>query len=172
MSATQLDALRGWWAAREPRERQVLLAGAILCGLILGWLLLWRPLESARASLSDRLDAQQQNLRFMRDAAGQLRGLSVNGSQGQAKRAGKSLLALADSSAREADLDSALKRVEPLDQHRVRVEFARAGFDTLVSWMQALRHDYGIQVEDFSARRVDGVGLVDAHVTLQDPSGP
>lgn len=170
MSAAWFDALRRWWTARETRERRVLLVGAIMCAVVLGWVLVWRPLASARASLSDQLDLQRQNLAFMHSAATQLRGLGTNGRQGQAKRAGKSLLALADSSARAANLDGALKRVEPLDQDRVRVEFGQAGFDVLVSWLQTLQRDYGIQVEDLSVRRVDGVGLVDAHVTLQDPS--
>lgn len=169
--STQFETARSWWRARDARERQVLLLGAVLCMLVLGWLLLWRPLASARASLSNHLDVQRQNLAFMRSAATQLRGLGTTGSQAQAKRAGKSLLALADSSARAANLGGALKRVEPLDQDRVRVEFAQVGFDVLVSWLQTLRRDYGIQVEDLSVRRVDGVGLVDAHVTLQEPTG-
>lgn len=161
--------LRTWWHARESRERQVLMVGALLCVLVLGWLLLWRPLSLARASLASQLDQRQQDLVFMQAAAAQMSSLRTRDAQGHAQREGKSLLALADASARAAHLGTALKRVEPLDNRRVRVEFAGAGFDALAAWLQGLQRDFGIQVEDLSVNRVDGVGLVNAHVTLQEP---
>jgi len=48
----------------------------------------------------------------------------------------------------------------------VSVEAAR--FDVLIDWIEGLTRDYGIEAIDFSADRADGVGLVNARVTLQD----
>ncbi|MBU6198700.1 MAG: type II secretion system protein M, partial [Xanthomonadaceae bacterium] len=40
--------------------------------------------------------------------------------------------------------------------------------DALADWMDALARDYGVTVTDFSAEKVEGLGLVNARVTLQD----
>ncbi|HJT97092.1 MAG TPA: type II secretion system protein GspM, partial [Rhodanobacteraceae bacterium] len=76
--------------------------------------------------------------------------------------------ALADATARSSGLESALRRVEPVGASGVRVSFEVANFDALIGWIETLAHDYGIEATDFSADRADGVGLVNARVTLQD----
>ena len=50
----------------------------------------------------------------------------------------------------------------------VRVSFEFASFDALIGWIEGLTRDYGVEATDFSADRADGVGLVNARVTLQD----
>jgi len=50
----------------------------------------------------------------------------------------------------------------------VRVNLEIADFDALVNWLDALARDYGVQVTDFSADKIEGIGLVNARVTLQD----
>lgn len=164
-----MPVLQTWWRDRAPRERQVLLIGAALCALLLGWALLWYPLAQARHTLRARLVAQQQNLDFMRHAQGRIKALGVRDKHGAAQRKGQSLLALADSSARAAKLAGQIKRIDPLDQKRVRIEFARVDFDVLAGWLQGLQRNYGIHAEDVSIDRVQGIGLVDAHITLQEP---
>jgi general secretion pathway protein M len=163
------DTLSRWWQAREARERQVSLAGAVVVALLLGWAFVWHPLSLARASLQTRLATQKQDLAYMQRAAVELRALQARGSHGQARREGKSLLALTDASARDAGLGPALKRVEPLDDKRVRVEFAAAGFDALAAWLQGLQRDYGIRADDVSIDRGAGDGVVDARLTVQEP---
>lgn len=164
-----MPALQSWWRDRELRERKVLLAGAVLCALLLGWALVWHPLSQARHSLRERLGTQQHNLDFMRSAQGQIKALGARDKHGDALRKGQSLLALADSSARAAKLDGQIKRIDPLDQKRVRIEFARVDFDVLAGWLQGLQRGYGIHAEDVSIDRVQGIGLVNAHITLQEP---
>lgn len=159
--------LQTWWRNREARERHVLLGGAVVVALVLGWALVWHPLSVARDTAAARMQAGQQDLAFMKSAVAQMRARSKRDAS-VAPRGGKSLLALADASARAVNLGGALQRVEPLDRGRVRVEFRQAGFDQLASWLAGLRRDYGIRVEDFSASRIGGVGLVDARVTLTE----
>jgi general secretion pathway protein M len=61
-----------------------------------------------------------------------------------------------------------LRRVEPTGAASVRVSFEFARFDALIDWIEGLTRDYGVEAIDFSADRADGVGLVNARVTLQD----
>jgi general secretion pathway protein M len=50
----------------------------------------------------------------------------------------------------------------------VRASFEFVSFDSLIAWIEQLARDYGVQITDFSADRVDATGLVNARVTLED----
>jgi general secretion pathway protein M len=86
----------------------------------------------------------------------------------RAERQGKSLLALADVSARGTGLSGALKRVEPAGGKSVRLNFEVADFDALMNWLDALARDYGVQTTDLYVDKVEGLGLVNARATLED----
>lgn len=160
--------IREWLGGLQPRERSVLLAGGAAAALMLGWALLWYPLAHARSDLIARVARQHDDLAWMRQASAQAGDLRKQGTRGSADRQGKSLLALADVTARSAGLAGALKRVEPAGGNSVRVSFEIANFDVLADWLEQLARDYGVQVTDFSADKVEGLGLVNARVTLQD----
>ena len=84
-------------------------------------------------------------------------------------RAGRSLLAVADSSAREARLGNAIKRIEPVAAGRVTVWLEAADFDQIAAWLEQLETRYRIQVDEFSFQRTPVVGTVDARIGLLDP---
>jgi general secretion pathway protein M len=160
--------IRAWWNARPQRERRVLGVGAVVVALLLGWALVWYPLARARATLTTRIAVQRQDLAWMHQHQAEAQDLRAQGARSHADRQGKSLLALADVSARGAGLAGALKRVEPTGGNSVRVSFEIADFDTLMNWLDGLGRDYGVQVTDFSADKVEGLGLVNARATLED----
>ncbi|ODU35416.1 MAG: hypothetical protein BGP24_13815 [Lysobacterales bacterium 69-70] len=161
--------MRAWWNAREPRERQVLAIGAALTAVLLVWALVWHPLQRSRSELRERVQAQRSELQQMRSDAtrvAQLRGL---GAQAKVERQGKSLLALADATARGAQLANELRRVEPVGPKSVRVSFEGASFDAIADWLEGLARDFGVVATDLSADRAEGTGRVNARVTLEEP---
>jgi general secretion pathway protein M len=160
--------MRAWWNGLAAREQHIVAIGTIAVLLMLGWAFVWHPLVVKRAELRDEVDAQRRDLAFVRVAAADVDRLRATGKQGRRDRQGRSLLALADATARAGGLEGALKRVEPVGATSVRVSFETARFDALIAWIEALTRDYGIEAVDFSADRADGVGLVNARVTLQD----
>jgi general secretion pathway protein M len=93
---------------------------------------------------------------------------SIASASARGDRAGKSLLALADATAREAGLGEAIRHVEPAGARNVKVSFEGANFDALAQWMETLAGGYGVEATELSADRADGAGLVNARVTLQD----
>lgn len=157
-----------WWTSRPPRERRILAIGGVAAAVLLLWALVWHPLGRHREDLALRVEGEREQLMRVDRAVAELGGLHATGLQARADREGKSLLALADATARGAGLEPALRRVEPGAGGSVRVSLEYASFDELVAWLEGLARDYGIQASDFSADRVDGVGLVNARVTLQD----
>jgi general secretion pathway protein M len=160
--------IRAWWNGLQARERRMLGVGAVVVALLLGWALVWYPVTRARADLEQRVARQRADLAWMRQASGEARELHAQGTHGRAERQGKSLLALADVSARGAGLAGALKRVEPAGGKSVRLNFEVADFDALVNWLDALAKDYGVQATDLSVDKVEGLGLVNARATLED----
>jgi general secretion pathway protein M len=160
--------IRAWWTQLALREQRTVAAGAIVVALMLGWALFWHPLSVKRAELRETVDTQRRDLAYVRVAAAEVERLRTAGTHSRADRQGRSLLALADATARAGGLEGALRRVEPVGATSVRVSFEFASFDALIGWIETLTRDYGIEATDFSADRADGVGLVNARVTLQD----
>lgn len=160
--------MTAWWTQLSDRDRRVLLAGGVLAFLLLGWALVWQPLQVRRALLVEQLDNAHRDLAFVRVAEAEVESLRNAGVRSRADRQGKSLLALADLTARGANIDGVLKRLEPVGSQSVRATFEFAPFDSLVAWLEGLSRDYGIKVTDFSSDRVDATGLVNARVTLDD----
>jgi general secretion pathway protein M len=161
--------IAAWWQAQSARDRRVLAIGIVLVALLLGWAFIWFPLTHAREQLQARVERQRNDLAWMRQASGELATLRANGARGRVDRQGKSLFALADVTARGAGLTAALKRVEPTGPKSVRVSFEAANFDALISWVDGLGRDYGVHATDLSADRVEGIGLVNARVVLEEP---
>lgn len=157
-----------WWQALTANERRLLLLGAPLALLLLGWALLWHPLVLKRAQLTQDVENQRRDLAYVRVGAAEVEGLRATGTRSRADRQGRSLLALADATARGAGLEEALKRVEPVGSRSVRVSFEAATFDALAHWIEELSRNYGVETSDLSADRAEGIGRVNARVTLQD----
>ncbi len=162
-------SLRHAWDAREPREQRILAGGAVICVLLLGWALIWHPLSRARQDLLAQLSARQQDLAFLQQAEPQLKNLRQRDQTGGARRQGQSLLALADASARKAGLGPKIRRIEPLDNKRIRLEYKAADFDVLMAWLSDLKRHYGISADDLSLDRAAGTGQVNVRLTLSEP---
>lgn len=160
--------MSAWWQRLSVRDRRVLRIGTLVVGAVLFWALLWDPLAQARRTLAADAVRREADLAWMHEVAPQLRAPGVDGAQTLLERGGASLLALADASAREAGLDVALRRVEPVSEGRVNVWFEGASFDQLVAWLDGLGQRYGVGVDELSVDRVEGVGLVNARVGLID----
>jgi general secretion pathway protein M len=157
-----------WWNGLSPKDRRTLAIGGGVAAVLLGWALIWHPLARKRADLERDLAMQRRDLAYVQAGAAEIGRLHGAGERSRADREGKSLLALADATARAGGLESALKRVEPVGVDSVRVSFEMANFDALVQWLEGLSTHYGVEASDLSADRADGLGLVNARVTLRD----
>lgn len=161
--------IAAWWNKQSTQDRRVLGIGGVVVALLLAWAFVWNPLARSRAQLEMRVERERADLAWMRQTSGELQSLRAKGARGQVDRQGKSLFALADVTARGAGLAAALKRVEPTGPKSVRASFESANFDALIGWIDSLTRDYGVQVTDLSADRVEGLGLVNARVVLEEP---
>ena len=160
--------MRAWFASRSPRDRIVLLAGGAILVAMLFWGLVWDPLAESRKGLAEQVATAKADLAWMRGASAEVQRLRSTAGGSALDRAGKSLLALADATARDAGLGTALTRIEPVNETRVNVWLERAHFDTVATWLESLSRTHAIGVDELSADRVEGVGLANVRVTLVD----
>lgn len=157
-----------FWRNLSDRDRKVLLFGGIAVAVMLFWAFAFQPLVAARSDLATRVAAAEKDYVWMLGAADRLKQLAPTGNAGTFDRAGKSLLALADQAAQEAQLANAIQRMEPASNARVNVWLERADFDQVAVWLEQMELRYGIRVESFQFDRSSQTGLVDGRLTLVD----
>jgi len=157
--------IRDWLANLSSRERQLVYGAAGLAGVLLLYLVLVLPFQSANHRVAARLEKKTADLAYLRQAAPRL--AAANG--GAAVDSSESIVVLVDRTAREAGLGGALRDQSPNGQG-VRLRVEGASFDAMVAWLGTLQSQYGVAIE---AAMVDGVspGIVNASLTLTRPSG-
>src|SRR5690606_19882050 len=100
--------MKDWWAGLAERERRTPVVGAALAALVLGYALLWMPLEQSRDEWRVRASAADANWAWMRAAAERVKDAAPVAQAAPADR--RSLLAVVDAGVREAGLAGSLLR--------------------------------------------------------------
>jgi general secretion pathway protein M len=153
------------WARYEtasPREQQIVRYGGSVLGVVLLVALVILPLHDFHSGARADFRAQADTLAWMQANRAQVGA----GAAVAARPAGESLLALANSSARNAGVT--FQRSEPGAQGALNVWLEKVAFNQVVVWLAQLERDYGIVATEFSASRRNEPGLVDVRVTLLD----
>lgn len=159
--------MRVWWQGLQDRERLLVQLAAALAIAFLGWLLILRPLGAAKIRLTASVAQLQGQIGLAQTQTQAILAARNAGLADAAPRAGRSLMALTDASAREAGLSSALKRMQPEGENQVKVELEAADFDALVSWLERLDTREGIAIREWSVDRALAPGVVNARMTLE-----
>lgn len=158
--------MKDWFNSLAQRERTMVSVAAVVILLALGYVAAWSPLSSRVARLEKSVEERQAVKQWMEQAAveaNQLRGAA--GATGGDEH--RSLLAVVDQTAKQSQLASAVKRIEPEGQEVVRVSLERASFDDLVLWLGSLQRTFAVRVADVSIERQAETGRVNARLTLK-----
>ncbi len=162
--------MKAWLASLAPRERVMVITGAVVLVLFLVYALAWSPLRSGYLELQNNVEVQRETALWMQENAQRLAQLKRTRGAAPSGLGGQSLLALADRTARSGGLGDALKRVEPEGSNNVKVWLEGASFDVLIGWLGSLGNKYGISADTVTMERVsDKSGRVNARLTLQAP---
>jgi general secretion pathway protein M len=157
--------MRDWLAGLEMRERAILLGGLVLGIVIIGWGLIWAPLNSGTLDLSDSVAAKQRMLATLQRA----RSLSASDAASTDGSARRSLVLLVDQTHRNYGLEGSLIRNQPDGEDGIRVTFQDAAFDGLIAWLGTLRTSYAVGVESATVDGTGGIGIVNATLVLRRP---
>lgn len=160
----QYAQLKSKYDELQPRERAIVVGGAILVLLVAIYMLGLAPLYKALNDRTTRITQKQQDLVWMQSVAGQLSAL--NSAQSSTNSNGESMVVLVANSASSRNVSSALTGQTPDGPNGVRVRFEDVSFDALIIWLGAIQKDYGIHVKDAEITRVSQVGQVSASLSL------
>lgn len=153
------------WQKLEPRQRFLigLAAGVLIAALVYVWI--WEPLARDRQLERERIAQQQALLNWLEAIEPMANRLRAAGSEGRDLE-GRSLLGLADETARAAGLAGAVVRIEPTSDNEVRVWLEDADFVSVMAWLEAFSRTRPVQVSQLQVDRAGDGGQVNIRVTL------
>jgi general secretion pathway protein M len=156
-----IERLTQYLQRLEPRERRILLAGAVAAGLLI-IVATVLPLQRSVAAVAQRVERKRDDLQWLRSMAPQLAGLQ--GSAPAPLR--ESLVVVVDRSARESGLSKSLVGSQPSGDGGLNVRLDQTPFDTLIVWLSQLRERYGVRVDSATIDAGKGSGNVTATLVL------
>lgn len=144
----------------QPRERAVLLAGAVAAVLIVFWSFVWRPLTNGSETLRAEIESKQQVLLNLYRAA------AMAPDDGTPVRPDQALVVLVNETLQAHGLGSALTGTRPDGATRINVSFQNAAFDKLLAWLIALQQNDGVYVEGATINSTRQRGFVSGQLLL------
>jgi general secretion pathway protein M len=160
-----MQQLRDKFNALKPRERIVILGGAILVLVAAIYVLALAPLYSAVNAQAKRVAQKEGDLAWLRSVSGEVAVLSA-AAPSQPGPSNESLVVLIDRAARECGLGSSLTGQTPNGERGIRVRLESAEFDKLMVCLGTLQQVHSVDVESATIDRTAKPGLVNANLVL------
>jgi len=151
--------------ALQPRERIIVIGGAILVLVTAVYVLGLAPLYSAVSEQAKRVDQKEGDLAWMRSVAGEVAMLSAS-APSRPGPSNESLVVLIDRAARECGLGSSLTGQTPNGENGIRVRLESAEFDKIMVCLGTLQQVHAVDVESATIDRTAKPGLVNANLVL------
>lgn len=145
----------------EPRERRMVLSGAV-AAVLLVIVATVVPLQRSVAAVEQRVERKRDDLQWLRSMAPQLAGLQRTAPPPLRE----SLVVLVDRTARESGLAKSLVGSQPSGDGGLNVRVDQTPFDTLIGWLSQLRERYGVRVDSATIDAGKGSGNVNATLVL------
>lgn len=161
--------LKTWWQERSFREQKNLKIGGIVIALLLGYFILWQPLDEAIATKKTLRETTQATFIWMQQADARLQ--SLNPSEKMPAFNARSPLASIQEALEQlaiSDTPSELTQTEP---HKIRLHFETVGFDALIALLTQLWETNRIAVEKIKITKTNTAGVVQAEIMLVTAQG-
>jgi general secretion pathway protein M len=163
---TQIAPLQAAFARLAPRERRLVVAGALALLLTLLFVLVWEPLVQHHRRQTLALEESRALAHRLELIGAEV--AALRGGQPKVDRSA-SLLATVDRAARSGTLGVSPSRLQPEGQREVRVWLDEVVFENLLQWIDELANRHGVVVQTLDVERSDSPGRVNARLTLTRP---
>ena len=160
-----MQQLKDKFNALQPRERIIMIAGAILVLVVAVYVLVLAPLYGAVSAQAKRVSQKEGDLAWMRSVSGEVAVLSAN-APAHPGPSNESMVVLIDRAARECGLGSSLTGQTPNGERGIRVRLEGAEFDKLMVCLGQLQQVHSVDVESATIDRAAQPGLVNANLVL------
>lgn len=153
------------WRQLELRQRRLIGLAVLVLAAALVYVWIWEPLVQARETERARIAQQQALLNWLEAVTPMAERLRDN-SRSSRDLDGRSLLGLADETARAAGLAGSVARIEPTGDDEVRVWLEGADFVSVVGWLESFSRARPVQVSQLQVDRTGNEGKINVRVTL------
>ena len=162
--ATRQQAMQAFWAERTAQERKLLTIGAVVAGLALVYAVFFEPAWNGRIEL-------QKSLPELRQQAAQLQALAREA--GELSRQTPVQVAPMSRDSVDASLKARGLSAQSLSMtgEYARVQLNGAPFANVMLWLDGLRREGRIAVQEAKITAQSKAGLVDATLTLHQSPG-
>jgi len=159
-----LARLRSWFEGLEQREQRAVLAGAVVCVLVLLFAV-WLPVERRVWRREDSVRTKQADLAWLQSVGPQLSALrtAASGASGQ------SLVVVVDAVAHQTGIARSVAGSQPGEGGTLNVRLEQVPFDSLLNWAGELVQHHGVRVVSANIDGSAAVGLVSASFVLRGP---
>lgn len=157
--------MRAWFNTLTTRERAIVVAGGLVAGLVLVYLLVVEPVAERFQAQRQRVEALEGDLAWMTRAASEVIELRNAGHVGSPADTGEAPYLAFDAALRGAGLPQP-EQLEPAGPDGARADFEAVPFAPLLSVLRELRRENGLRVTRARFTAVDA-GMVSARLTLE-----
>lgn len=152
-----------WLDALAPRDRQIVVALAIVLSIAIIFTFVWQPIRDWSVAAQERQQQQVALLDWMRANEAAARAAGASGGGRQSTTGQGSLLTLVANSAAEAGIQ--LTRVQP-EATGVSVMLQNQPFSEVLRWLGKMVEQHHVTIRQVSIDRQTSPGIVNARVTL------
>jgi general secretion pathway protein M len=160
-----MQKLKERFNALQPRERVIVIGGAILVLVTAVYVFGLAPLYSAVSAQAKRVEQKEGDLAWMRSVAGEVAMLSAS-APSRPGPSNESLVVLIDRAAQQCGVSSSLVGQTPNGENGIRVRLEGAEFDKLMVCLGTLQQVHAVDVESATIDRTAKAGLVNANLVL------
>jgi len=161
----QIQQLQQWWLSLTFSQRRIASVGGIAFGILLFYLLIWFPLVSSVSNHRNEIIAEQQLVLEMQQSKADILYLRSMNTQVQGS-SNLPLLTTVDQTLRDQQVNGQLTQIQETSDDKVKLAFSTVTYDELVSWLEVLASQYGIQVEQIHITATNTTGVVQADMVL------
>src|SRR5687768_6828904 len=152
--------------ALQPRERIIVIGGAILVLVTAVYVLGLAPLYAAVNAQARRVEQKEGDLAWMRSVAGEVAMLNAS-NPSRPGPSNESLVVLIDRAAQQCGVSSSLTGQTPNGENGIRVRLESAEFDKIMVCLGTLQQVHSVDVESATIDRTGKPGLVNANLVLK-----
>lgn len=154
-----------YWQTLNPRERLLLIVGAVALLLILIWAFFWEPLHKKQHLLEQNIEKNTELVEWMTQSSQKVllaRNLRPSGSRNSP------LYLIAGNVLDKHKLRPYLQNMKPQgDNERAQITLKGVSFDAVMRFLGELDSRHHIQCQRFSLKTGDNPGQVDINMVLE-----
>lgn len=158
--------MKNWFFSLAPRERVMVATAAVFTMAALFYVAVWQPLHQGADELETRIASQRELATRVTTLGAEAEKLRSS-SRDSVQATDDSLLSVIDRSSRDADMDGAVKRIQPEGDDQAAVTVEGAGFNAMIRWLRELQQTYGVTVSALNVTRGEDDGVIQARMTLE-----